>query len=126
MTEYEPPDEPANRIRNDHRPNGRFAPGNNANPSGRPKSAAFAALCRAKDEQNVDILVRIAKRGGLAGVRAIELMFAYGHGKPETNINANVRAGSLDDARFRGAARAALEAAVSEAEGGLAPIPEAK
>ncbi len=99
-------------------------PGNNANPSGRPKSAALSALCRAKDEQNIDILVKIAKRGGLAGVRAIELMLAYGHGKPETNINANVRSGVLDDARFRGAARAALEAAVNEAEAAIPPIPE--
>ncbi len=99
-------EQPANRG-----PNGKFIPGNNANPSGRPKTATLAALCREAAPEVVARLLAIAKGKSIAAVKAAELVLAYGFGKPALNITANVTT-AFDDSRFRGAARAALEAAI--------------
>jgi hypothetical protein len=114
---------PENRGRD-----GKFLPGNNANPGGRPRSLRdVEALAREMSPEALNRLREIYMRGkGSASVRAAELVLAYGIGKPSINVTANVRAVAMDDARFRGAARAALEAAVSEAENAQLPAIPAK
>jgi hypothetical protein len=87
------------------------------NPSGRPKSQNdFEAACRARAPEALERLAQIMRGRGAAAVRACELILAYSYGKPVASLNVTAKAAPLDDARFRGAARAALEAAVIEAE----------
>ena len=95
---------------------GQFAPGVSGNPLGKPKSAKdFEALAREKSPKALDRLMEIGRGRGVAAVKALEIVVAYGYGKPTTNLAVSTPAGPLD-ARFRGAASAALLAAVEEAE----------
>jgi hypothetical protein len=92
------------------------------NPSGRPKSQNdFEAACRARAPEALERLAQIMRGRGAAAVRACELILAYSYGKPVASLNVTAKAAPLDDARFRGAARAALEAAVIEAEASIVP-----
>jgi hypothetical protein len=94
-----------------------FPPGVSGNPSGRSKEiAAVEALARTKSAQAITELMRIAKGRGLAAVRAIELVLAYGLGRPQHQLQITARGTPLDG-RFAGAARAALEGAIAQAEG---------
>lgn len=94
-----------------------FKPGKSGNPSGRPKSAKeFEALARARSPQALERLLEIAKGRGMPAVKACEILLDRAWGKPTVTV-AGGKGGPLDT-RFRGAARAALEQAVTEAERG--------
>jgi hypothetical protein len=94
---------------------GRFGPGNKANPGGRPRTVRdFEALARDRSPQAIDRLMAIASGRGMPAVRALEIVLAYGYGRPMQNITANSKGGPLPPA-FAGAARAQLERALADA-----------
>ena len=71
--------------------NGRFVPGNLANPGGRPAvRREFVALCRAYAEEpdgGVAQLVAMARdKTGIHYFRANELLLAYAYGKPSQKL----------------------------------------
>jgi len=109
-----PPNTPAAK----HRPVGhRWQPGQSGNPGGRPKTKELEQYARTKGPAAIDRLMEIGKGRGVASVKALELVLAYGYGRPAHAIAITAPGGQLNGA-FAGAARAMLEAAIERAEGG--------
>lgn len=63
---------------------GRFTSGKSGNPGGRPKKVVeIVAACREMSPSALSALETILKRGkAVDKIRAAEIIFAYGYGKP--------------------------------------------
>src|ERR1700746_873734 len=66
-----------------------WKPGQSGNPSGRPKSnLTLQQLCRGMTEELVESLQEIARnKADKHRTKAIELLLAYGHGRPVQTAN---------------------------------------
>lgn len=78
------------------RPNGKFGPGNCANPTGRPKVAdEFRAKARkAVDEHVLDAWIDEVTSRGKEWAKCSELLAAYGYGKPSQPLEHSTPDGS--------------------------------
>lgn len=68
----------------------RFKPGQSGNPGGRPKRPVeLVKACKEFNDEGLKILKEIARRKTNREndrIRAVELIFAYGNGKPKQGI----------------------------------------
>jgi hypothetical protein len=94
-----------------------WKPGQSGNPSGRSREiAAVETLARSHSKEAIEKLVAIMRGKNVKEARlAAEAILDRGLGKAAVAVNLTATAAPLDT-RFRGAARAMLEAAVEAAE----------
>jgi hypothetical protein len=100
-------------------PEGRkWVKGVSGNPGGRPKTKELEQYAREQGTAAIDRLLEIGRHGrGVSAVRALELVLAYGYGRPKHQV-AITTSGTPLDGRFAGAAARLLEAAIERAEAG--------
>ena len=86
-----PKDVENNTINNEGGITGKgFKKGKSGNPGGRPKgSKGFKERCRAfADDEGLDTLIGIARDSdGKDRLKAVELLLAYGYGKPRQALD---------------------------------------